>query len=128
MSSLVNLKEWCEENKKPGQRFRSDHERKQFAKDRGVKVVTNPKDNCLCVPVYEKTLMLQGSRHSVRKEKEQEYEDRGAAKESFEKQRASLEQVQTNSKVCGAHAVGSHGNNRVHKLFPKKGTAITNSN
>ena len=100
----MDIKKWTDENKKPGQRFKDMKARKQFVKDKGLKVVTNPKTGQLCVPVLDKTVMLSGSRHSTKRSKEQSFDDHKAAKEAFAKQKEGVN-VQTNSKAGEGQAV-----------------------
>lgn len=94
---LTELSEWCDQHAK-GHKFKGMNERKRFAKEKGVKLVTNPKTGKLCVPVFDKTLMLTGNRHSTKRVKEQAFDDRNAAKDAFSKQRAGMH-VETNTKV-----------------------------
>lgn len=102
VSTLVPLKDWCDENKKPGQKFRNQAERKKFVKDRGLKVVKHPKSGADCVPILDKTVMLSGSRLSTTRVRESEHDSRADAKEMFHKQKRSIDDIQTNTKAGSA--------------------------
>lgn len=95
----MDIKEWCEQNKKPGQKFRNLSDRKRFVKECGLKLVRDPKTGEDCVPVHQGTQMLTGTRFTAKRSKEETHEDRGAAKESFRKQRKSIDEVKTNKKA-----------------------------
>lgn len=120
VSVLKPLKEWCEENKKPGQKFHSAKEMKQFAKDKGIKLVKEPKSGEYCVPILDKTLMVAGNRHSASKIREQAHDSRKSARDSFEKQRAGMK-IQSNSKALAASAycdLASHIGRQSPKNIP----------
>lgn len=79
-------------------KFRTERERKAYVQNElKLTVVKDPKRNCLCVPVAQKTLMLQGVRTSASRVKTEEHGSKSESKEAFQKAADGIA-VATNTK------------------------------
>lgn len=98
MSSLVEIDDYIKEHLKKKEKMPSNFAKKrQWLKNRGLKTVKHPKTGRHCIPVYEKTLMLKGTRLSATKERQETHETREEARTSYKKISEKMD-VATNSK------------------------------
>lgn len=86
--------------RQPKKPLKTDKERKRWLKEAcpDVKFVKHPQTGKESVPVEQETLMLVGSKTSAARSREEEFTDRGEAKEAMKRAREAVE-VSTNRKA-----------------------------
>lgn len=101
MNTLKSPKDFIEGcKKKPKKPLKNDKERKKWIKETypEVKFVKHPVSGADVIPVEDKTVMLVGSRHGVKREREEECESRAEAKEAMERAAETMD-IGTNRKA-----------------------------